>query len=240
MHCIFLLCFERNIYSKVVSYFWDISVRMVGGVEDCCINPYGLIQFINFVMFHFMQKVAQMVLSQLLATGFLSQCLWCCKKKKKQEKQLQSSICYKYKVSTVKEVGFWKNLFFNVRMTEMFWAVCKQMCNDFHELVEIWVWAHRKVVMCRDFKLHRNSLLEQKKHCCFYQLQCHEQSCRPFFLFTLCQTELTCSDGMFLNKNPSSCNFEHFISVFDHLQATHRLCGCTGLGGDVNGLCIEA
>lgn len=160
MHCIFLLCFERNIYSKVVSYFWDISVRMVGGVEDCCINPYGLIQFINFVMFHFMQKVAQMVLSQLLATGFLSQCLWCCKKK---EKQLQSSICYKYKVSTVKEVGFWKILFFNVRMTKMFWAVCKQMCNDFHELVEIWVWAHRKVVMCRDFKLHRNSLLEQKK-----------------------------------------------------------------------------
>lgn len=48
---------------------------MVGGVEDCCINPYGLIQFINFVMFYFMQKVAQMVLSQLLATGFLSQCL---------------------------------------------------------------------------------------------------------------------------------------------------------------------
>lgn len=127
----------------------------------------------HFVRFHLMLVLG---LSQVLVTGFLSLCLWCCKKKIEQlhsfilltlqKLNLHVQWLFKKKKEEKKKSGrfyFWKPEWRNVISC---WWTCATSFSDF---IDWWVLRSREdpvncggvsSVTCRDLK---NSLLEQRQ-----------------------------------------------------------------------------
>lgn len=151
-----------------------------------------------------MQEVALMIVSITLSLGLIpvpddaerqrgctprlmiatkSLVVWCLKKKEK------------------------KKLFLNVRMKKMSWAVCNQMCNEFHKLVWIRVCRTSWRACAGTLSFHSNLLLEQRQQrqetqcCCFYKPERCGRSCLPFSFFSFV-SNFTISDCISILNDP--------------------------------------
>lgn len=100
-----------------------------------------------------------------------------------------------------------KKLFLNVRMKKMSWAVCNQMCNEFHKLVWIRVCRTSWRACAGTLSFHSNLLLEQRQQrqetqcCCFYKPERCGRSCLPFSFFSFV-SNFTISDCISILNDP--------------------------------------